>query len=84
MSGCKYYIIFINDFSRYTWFYPLHYKSEAYYNFVKFKLLTENQYSCKIRQLQSDGGGEFNSLRFQSFLTQNGILHKKTCLSRMD
>jgi hypothetical protein len=42
MSGCKYYIVFIDDFSRYTWMYPLHYKSEAYDNFVKFKLLTEN------------------------------------------
>jgi hypothetical protein len=79
IGGCKYYIIFIDDFSRYSWFYPLHYKSEAFDNFVKFKLMAENQLNCKIRQLQSDGGGEFSSLRFQSFLTQNGIIHRKTC-----
>jgi hypothetical protein len=79
MSGCKYYIIFIDDFSRYSWIYPLHQKSEAYDSFVKFKLLTENQFSCKIRQLQTDGGGEFNSSRFHTFLSNNGILHRKTC-----
>jgi hypothetical protein len=69
----------IDDFSRYSWLYPLLYKSEAYDTFVKFKLLTENQFACKIRQLQTDGGGEFNSSRFQTFLSQNGILHRKTC-----
>jgi hypothetical protein len=29
-SACKYYIIFVDDFSRYTWFYPLHAKSDVY------------------------------------------------------
>jgi hypothetical protein len=83
MSGCKYYIIFIDDFSRFSWLYPLHYKSDAYDTFIKFKLLTENQLSSPIKQLQIDGGGEFNSTRFhtrfQTLLTQNGILHRKTC-----
>ena len=43
VSGCKYYVIFVDDFSRYTWFYPLHAKSKAYATFVKFKVLVKNQ-----------------------------------------
>jgi hypothetical protein len=79
ISGCKYYIIFVDDFTRYTWFYPLHFKSDTYNCFVKFKFLVETQFSCKIRQLQSDGEGEYTSHLFQFFLTSNGIQHRKSC-----
>ena len=80
VNGCRYYVIFINDFSRFTWFYPLYNKSEVFDHFVKFKLLVGNQFSTTIKQLQSDGGGEYNSLHFQSFLNKHGIIHRKTCL----
>jgi transposase InsO family protein len=78
-SGFKYYVIFIDDHSRYTWLYPLHTKSEVYECFIKFKLLVEKQFSSSIKQLQSDGGGEYTSLHFQAFLTKHGILHRKSC-----
>jgi hypothetical protein len=57
ISGFKYYVVFIDDWSRFTWIYPLHRKSEVFENFIKFKLLVENQFSTKIKQIQSDGGG---------------------------
>lgn len=79
ISGCKYHIIFVDDFTRYTWLYPLHNKSDAYEIFVKFKTLVETQFCHKIQSLQSDGGGEFTSIRFQAFLSQNGIAHRKSC-----
>jgi hypothetical protein len=55
ISGCKYHVIFIDDFSRFTWIYPLHNKSKVFEHFVKFKLLVENQFTTKIKQLQSNG-----------------------------
>jgi hypothetical protein len=67
VSGYKYYIVFVDDF------YPLHTKSEAYEAFLKFKLLIENQFSTTIQELQSDGGGKYIFLNFQSFL------HRKSC-----
>jgi len=79
ISGCKYYLIFVDDFSRYTWMYPLHNKSDTYTHFVKFKVLVETQFNCKLKQLQSDGGGEYTSTIFQNFLSQNGIVHRKSC-----
>jgi hypothetical protein len=79
ISGYKYHVIFVDDYSRFTWIYPLHNKSEMFANFVKFKLLVENQFSSKIKQIQSDGGGEYVSNQFQTFLTNHGILHRKSC-----
>lgn len=67
LSGCKYYIIFVDDFTRYTWFYPLHHKSDTYSCFVKFKTLVETQFSRKVRQLQSDGGGNTPPIFFNPF-----------------
>ena len=61
ISGCKYYVVFVDDYSRYTWIYPLYNKSDVFQSFVKFKLLVENQFSSIIKQLQSDGRGEYNS-----------------------
>ena len=41
VSSCKYEIIFVDDYTRYTWFYPLHQKSDTYNCFIKFKILVE-------------------------------------------
>ena len=43
VSGFKYYVVFIDDWSRFTWIYPLHHKSEVFENFSKFKLLVETE-----------------------------------------
>jgi hypothetical protein len=79
VSGLKYYVIFIDDYSRFSWIYPLHLKSEVLTKFIQFKLLVENQFSTKIKQVQSDGGGEYISHHFQSFLAKHGITHRKSC-----
>jgi hypothetical protein len=79
VTGYKFYVIFVDDHSRFIWVFPLHHKSEVFNNFVKFKLLVENQFSIKIKQFQSDGGGEYNSIQFQAFLQKNGIVHRKSC-----
>ena len=51
VSGYKYYVIFIDNFSRFSWLYPLYAKSEVFDHFVKFKLMVENQFSTTIKQL---------------------------------
>lgn len=68
----------MDDYSRFSWIYPFHNKSETFDTFVKFKLLVENKFSTKIKQLQSNGGGEFTSLQFQTFLINHGIVYRKT------
>jgi hypothetical protein len=44
--GCQYYVIFIDDYSRFTWMYPIFNKSEVFSCFVKFKTLVKNLFSC--------------------------------------
>lgn len=42
VSGYKFYVIFVDDFTKYTWLYPLKYKSDVFQTFVKFQALVEN------------------------------------------
>lgn len=77
MDGYKYYISFVDDFTRYSWIFSLTFKSEAFDTFKRFKVLVEKQFSLPIKALQSDMGGEF--LSFKSFLQQQGVQHRFSC-----
>jgi hypothetical protein len=50
LSGCRYYVIFIDDFTRLCWMFPISNKSDVYSTFVEFKLLVEKQFHSTIRQ----------------------------------
>ena len=58
-DGKRYYITFIDDFSRYTRVYLLRNKHEAFEKFLLYKEEVENQVDKKIKRVRSDRGGEF-------------------------
>ena len=76
-DGYKYYISFIDDFTRYSWIFPLTLKSEVLDTFKQYKLFVEKQFSKSIKTIQSNMGGEFRD--FGSFLQQQGIHIKFSC-----
>lgn len=79
LGGCRYYVVFIDDFSRFCWVYSLVQKSDVFLSFVKFKALVENQLCTRIKQFQSNNGGEFVSKAFSDFFALHGILHRRSC-----
>ena len=68
MEGYKYYISFVNDYTRYCWIFPLVLKSNALGTFKNFKTLVEKLFNLPIKALQSDMGREFKV--FTYFLHQ--------------
>lgn len=64
-GGKRYYITFIDDYSRYTKVYLLRSKDEAEIMFIKYKAEVENSLNRKIKRLRSDRSGEYmtNSLK---------------------
>jgi hypothetical protein len=50
----KYYLSFIDDYSKHTWIYSLRQKSEVLRCFLDFQQLVERQFDCKIRAMQTD------------------------------
>jgi hypothetical protein len=49
LEGYKYYVIFIDDYSRFSWLYPLKTKADVFISFMKFKALMENLFSSTIK-----------------------------------
>ncbi|KAL4564305.1 hypothetical protein LXL04_028365 [Taraxacum kok-saghyz] len=72
-DGFKYYIIFVDHFTKYTWLYPLKRKSDSLNTFIKFLSLVENFFQTKIKQLFLDNGGEY--LKLAPHLASCGITH---------
>jgi hypothetical protein len=59
LNGERYFLLFVDDFTRMTWLFLLKNKSETFNCFQVFKELTENEIDMKIKCLRSDNGGEF-------------------------
>ncbi|PKU72052.1 Retrovirus-related Pol polyprotein from transposon TNT 1-94 [Dendrobium catenatum] len=78
-NGYKYYLLFVDDFTHYSWVYPLQLKSEAFTQFLHFKSTVENQFNKHIKTLRTDGGGEFVNKIFNAYLSRAGIVHQLTC-----
>jgi histone deacetylase 1/2 len=73
----KYYVNFIDDFSKHTWIYFMKYKSEVFQKFRDFQNQVERLFDGKIIAVQSDWGGEYEKLN--SFFTKIGITHLVSC-----
>ncbi|RVW59023.1 Retrovirus-related Pol polyprotein from transposon TNT 1-94 [Vitis vinifera] len=82
LVGCKYFITFIDDFSRYGYVELIHEKSDSLNVFKTFKAKVELQLGKPIKAVKSDRGGEYygrydetgrNPGPFAKFLLKCGI-----------
>lgn len=76
-GGYSYFLTCVDAFSRFVWVFPLKLKSDTLTQFIHFKSMVELQFNCKIKGIQSDGGGEFKPLT--KFLAPLGITHRFSC-----
>jgi len=83
----KYFITFIDDFSRYMYLYLLRSKDEAFDAFKLFKAEVEKQCGKHIKIVRSDRGGEYYGRYtedgqapgpFAKFLQEHGIVAQYT------
>eukprot|EP00253_Pinus_taeda_P030788 PITA_30788 len=69
----RYYVIFVDDFSRKCWIFFMQKKSETYSKFSELKALVEKDSGKKVKALRSDNGGEYISDEFKDFCKVEGI-----------
>lgn len=79
LDGFRYYVHFIDDCTRYTWIFLMRNKYEVFSYFQSMCACIKNQFSSVVKCLRSDGGGEYMSTAFKTYLINNGILHQMSC-----
>lgn len=75
----RFYAIFVDDYTHFTWFFPLRKKSDLFAAFEQFYRYVKCQFDAKICVFQSDEGGEFASNEFRQNLINLGIHHQSVC-----
>ncbi|KAK6796289.1 hypothetical protein RDI58_003990 [Solanum bulbocastanum] len=77
--GFRYFVSFIDDYSRCTWVFLMKDRSELFAIFKSFFAEIQNQFGVSIRTFRSDNALEYLSSQFQEFMTHKGIIHQTTC-----
>lgn len=77
--GFRYYVLFIDEFFRFHWIYPLKTRDESVDCFKHFKNMSENLLIKKIKLFQCDGAFELVKGKFQDFLAECGIIYRVSC-----
>ena len=81
-EGYRYWMLFVDDHTRFKVALGLKHKSDAFEAFKEFKAWAENSLGLKIKALHDDKGGEYMSLAFHRFLTACGIERRHTTRNR--
>ena len=71
----RYFVTFVDDYSRTTWLYLMKNRSELFSHFRAFCAEIHTQFHVYLHNLRSDNAKEYVSEQFQSFMLQHGILH---------
>ena len=67
MGGSRYFVIFVDDFSRYTWIYFFKNRSELYQIYRDFTKMIETQFSKPIKVFRSDNAQEYKPMNLPLF-----------------
>ena len=78
VGGSKYFITFIDDYSRFTYVYMIKNKSEALEKFQEFVELSENLTGYHVKALRSDNAQEYESKAFIQYCKEKGIRKEDT------
>jgi hypothetical protein len=73
MTGSRYMLTFIDDYSRHCWVFFLATKNETFASFKQFWKIVEKQIQKPVSCLRTDRGGEFLSIEFNNYCKLEGI-----------
>lgn len=75
-GGSKYFVSFIDDYSRHTVVFPLKSTIDMLLKFDEYRRLSENSHWTKILSIRTDSRCEYSSNDFEKYLANHGINHQ--------
>ena len=79
IGGSRYFIVFVDDYSRYSWIFHMKHHSELLQVYSNFAKMIETQFSKHIKNFRSDNALEYTQYDFQVVLHSYGTVHQLTC-----
>jgi hypothetical protein len=79
ISGSKYYLLILDDFSHYMWTFPLRQKSDTFPTLSHFFACVSTQFGRTIRSIQCDNGREFYNNVSRDFFLSRGVHLRMSC-----
>jgi transposase InsO family protein len=71
--GGKWYVVIVDDYSRYTWVSFLESKDEVFEHFQSLALRLNNEHPNCLKAIHSDNGTEFRNASFNKFCHEHGV-----------
>ncbi|CAJ2639186.1 unnamed protein product [Trifolium pratense] len=78
-GGSRYYVSFIDDYTRYCWVYLMKNRSEFFDIYHMFRAMVKTQHNAVIKCFRCDQGGEYTSNKFSELLAYDGTIHQTSC-----
>ena len=66
----------VDNYSRYTWVFFLHDKTEDASCFKKFVKRAQNEFEVKLKKIKSDNGKEFDNTNIEAYCDEVGIKYE--------
>jgi transposase InsO family protein len=76
IDGSKYYLVIVDDYSRFTWVFFLQEKFQTQETLKRFLRRAQNEFGLRIKKIRSTNGTEFKNSQIQGFLEVEGIKHE--------
>ena len=76
LAGNLYYLVIVDDYSRYTWTFFLEYKSKTMGIFKIFVKKAQNEFESSVVKVWSDNGMEFRNTQVEELCNDMGIKHE--------
>ena len=79
LLGLRYFVIFVDDYSRVTYLYLMKERSELYSIFKSFYMEIKTQFNASLRIFCSDNAREYFHTSLSQFFDDHGIIHQSSC-----
>ncbi|KAJ9675808.1 hypothetical protein PVL29_024651 [Vitis rotundifolia] len=79
----KWFLTFIDDYTRLCWVYLLTDKTEVRSVFRNFHSMIQTQFQTKIKILRTDNGTEYFNHSLSIYFQENDIIHQSSCVDTL-
>jgi transposase InsO family protein len=76
ISGSKYFLVIVDDYSHFTWVFFLQEKSQTQETLKGFLRRAQNKFRLRIKRIRSNNGTKFKNSQIEGFLEDEGIKHE--------